>query len=151
MIWGCMTAQGVGKMCEVEGTMDAPLYTKILDNNILQSTRALGIRNRDFLFQQDNDPKHASGMAGGWFKDHKVKVMEWPPQSPDLNPIEHLWIHLKRKLNGYETYPRGMQELLSRIEREWDRVPAEVCKNLVNSMPRRLEAVIKAKGGSTKY
>ena len=64
MIWGCMTTRGVGRMCEVEGIMDAPQYAKILDNNLLQSARASGMRSRDFIFQQDNDPKHGSRHQG---------------------------------------------------------------------------------------
>jgi hypothetical protein len=75
----------------------------------------------------------------------------WPAQSPDLNPIEHLWEHIKRRLGEYETPPSGMLELWERVEAEWDRIPAEVCQNLIKRMPRRVEAVVTAKGGHTKY
>ena len=77
--------------------------------------------------------------------------MIWPAQSPDINPIEHLWSHLKRKLAEYEEPPSGMIELWERIEKEWNAIPASVCQNLIESMPRRVEAVLKAKGGYTKY
>src|SRR3979490_2516395 len=68
-----------------------------------------------------------------------------------LNPIEHFWEHIKRRLGEYETPPGGMLELWERVEAEWDNKPAEVCQNLIKSMPRRIEAVLKAKGGYTKY
>ena len=72
-------------------------------------------------------------------------------QSPDLNPIGHLWEHIKRRLAEYETPPSGILELWDRVEVEWDKIAPEVCQNLIESMPRRVEAVLKAKGGHTKY
>ena len=80
-----------------------------------------------------------------------MTVIEWPAQSPDLNPIEHLWHHPKRRLADYETPPKGILEPWERAEQEWNKIPADVCRNLVESMPRRIAAVIKAKGGFTKY
>jgi hypothetical protein len=77
--------------------------------------------------------------------------MIWPAQSPDLNPLEHLWGHLKRRLVEHKHPPTGMEELWRRIEEEWNKIPAEVCQKLIESMPRRIEAVIEAKGGYTKY
>ena len=59
--------------------------------------------------------------------------------------------NIKRRLGEYETPPDGMLELWERVEAEWDNIPAEVCQNLIESMPRRIEAVLKAKGGHTKY
>ena len=78
-------------------------------------------------------------------------MLDWPPQSPDLNPIEHLWMHLKRKLEEYDTEPSGMVELWERVEVEWNKILRQVCVHLIESMPRRIDAVLKAKGGYTKY
>ena len=77
--------------------------------------------------------------------------MEWPPQSPDLNPIEHLWGVLKRKLAGYENLPTSIKELWVWVQVEWEAISVQKCQKLIESMPRRIEAVIKAKGGYTKY
>jgi hypothetical protein len=74
-----------------------------------------------------------------------------PAQSPDLNPIEQLWDHLKRKLSEQEVAPKGILELWERVNEEWNKIDAEVCQNLIESMPRKVEAVVKAKGGYTKY
>ena len=77
--------------------------------------------------------------------------MKWPAQSPDLNPIEHLWHHINTRLRAYETPPNGVHELWERVEAEWEKIEPRVCQNLIESMPRRVAAVIKAKGGYTKY
>ena len=151
MVWGCMTPQGVGYMCKIDGRMDAELYTSILQDDFLKTVEFYGLDRADLIFQQDNDPKHTSKMASKWFRQNNINVLKWPAQSPDLNPIEHLWHHLKQQLNAYEVPPAGIHELWDRVQVEWEAIPAEVCRNLIESMPRRVEAVIKAKGGQTKY
>jgi hypothetical protein len=82
-----------------------------------------------------------------WFDAHDYRVLIWSAQSPDLNPIEHLWEHLKHKLTGYERAPKGVLELWDRVQVEWEKIDVAVCQNLFESMPRRIEAVLKAKGG----
>ena len=77
--------------------------------------------------------------------------MEWPTQSPDLNPIEHLWFHLKKQLSDHKTPLSRILELWERVEKEWEEIKPEECQNLIESMPRRNQAVIRAKGGYTKY
>ena len=151
MMWGCMMWEGVGFGCKIDGRMDAELYTKILEDELQQSLEYYGKEVTDVIFQQDNDPKHKSKKAKKWFEDHGYDVMIWPAQSPDLNPIEHLWTHLKKKLAEHETPPKGILELWQRTEAEWNKIEKEVCQNLIGSMPSRIEAVIKAKGGYTKY
>jgi transposase len=151
MVWGCMGWNGVGMLTEVEGRMDAKQYVEIMDQHLPQSMEDLGIPLEKAIFQQDNDPKHTSKLAQTWLKDHGIQVMDWPAQSPDLNPIEHLWEHLKRQLNRHPDSPQGVWELWERVEAEWCEIKAEECQKLIESMPRRIEAVIKAKGGHTKY
>lgn len=151
MVWGCMSWNGVGILAEVEGKMDAEQYVSILEGNLLPSMKYSGIPRENIIFQQDNDPKHSSKKAQNWLDSQGIKVLDWPAQSPDLNPIEHLWEILKKRLNSYEVPSKGVWELWERIEVEWDKIEVEECQGLIESMPRRLEAVIKAKGGHTKY
>jgi transposase len=151
MVWGCMMWEGPGIACKIDGRMDGDLYVTIFEDELQASLDYYGKDTEDIIFQQDNDPKHTCKKAKNWFQDHEMECLLWPAQSPDLNPIEHLWQHLKRRLGGYETPPTGILDLWERVQEVWDKIDPEVCQELIESMPRRVQAVIKAKGGSTKY
>ncbi len=84
-----------------------------------------------------------------WFNDHVVTVLDWPANSPDLNPIENLWGIVKRKMR--DTRPNNADELKATVKETWASIPPQQCHKLITSMPRRIEAVIKAKGAPTKY
>jgi hypothetical protein len=151
MVWGCFGWNGVGVLTEVQGIMDKEQYYEILEGGVFESFENLEMEEGEHYFQQDNDPKHTSKMAQKWFEDHNIEVLGWPAQSPDINPIEHLWHILKIALKKYPEPPKGAHELWDRLVVEWNRIPVETCQKLIESMPRRIEAVIKAKGGHTKY
>ena len=151
MMWGCMTWDGVGYATKIDGKMDGELYTEILGDEFIKTLKFFGYTIEDVIFQQDNDPKHTSRRAKIWFSDNDVEVLKWPAQSPDINPIEHLWHYLKRRLETYEEPPKSVGELWARVEKEWEGIPKEECRKLIESMPRRLAAIVKAKGGYTKY
>jgi hypothetical protein len=85
--------------------MNATQYCEILDGGVLESFNNLEMAEGEKYFQQDNDPMYASGKADKWFSDNNIKVLGWPAQSSDLNPIEHLWVHIKNKLKEYPTPP----------------------------------------------
>ncbi|KAJ2922344.1 hypothetical protein H1R20_g14755, partial [Candolleomyces eurysporus] len=126
MMWGCMTWDGVGYATKIDGKMDGELYTKILGNEFIKTLEYFGYDIEDVIFQQDNDPKHTSRKAKIWFSDNDVEVLKWPAQSPDTNPIEHLWHYLKRRLETYEEPAKSVGELWTRVEKEWDGIPVEV-------------------------
>jgi hypothetical protein len=98
--------------------MDADLCVGILEENLEDSLEYYGKERGDFTFQHHNDSKHKSKKAQTWFKDNNIDLLPWPAQSPDLNPIEHLWNHLKTRLEEYEESPRGMGELWERVDKE---------------------------------
>ncbi len=100
-------------------------------------------------FQQDNDPKHTAKITKEWLHNNSVTVLEWPSQSPDLNPIEHLWRDLKMAV--HQRLPSNLTELERICKEEWQRIPKSRCEKLVASFPKRLMAVLNQKGASTKY
>ncbi|CCA75761.1 related to transposase-Wolbachia endosymbiont of Drosophila ananassae, partial [Serendipita indica DSM 11827] len=151
MVWGCMSVQGVGDLCFIDGTMDAKKYIQILDQHLPASVRHFRMQHTNWIFQQDGDPKHTSATARNWFEDNDIRALDWPAHSPDLNPIEHLWEHLKRCLNAYETHPTNIYELEARILAEWGKIDRKVCLDSIDSMPRRLADGIRANEGHTKY
>jgi transposase len=151
MIWGCMTFQGPGYCCKIDSNLDQHLYKNILEDDLLKSIKFYHLDPSKVIFQHDNDPKHTAKSVKDWLKTQKFEVMIWPAQSPDLNPIEHLWFHVKKTLNQFENPAKGMNELWERIEKIWNEISPDICSNLIESMPNRIQAVLKAKGKWTKY
>ena len=107
----------------------------------------------DGYFQQDNAPCHKARNISNWFLEHdnEFTVLKWPPQSPDLNPIEHLWDVVERELRALDVHPSNLHQLQDAILSIWANISKECYQHLVESMPRRIKAVLKAKGGPTPY
>lgn len=149
-VWGCFTADGVGDLHWIKENMDSKIYKHILIHHMRPSLQRLGgVEN--LYFQQDNDPKHTAKDVQAYLKSHYVCLEGWPPQSPDLNPIENLWWELNQKLVQVKPQPSNKDMLFDLLKQEWSKLHGDTLKALVHSMPHRLEAVIKAKGGQTKY
>ncbi len=129
MLWGCFSAAGTGRLVAIEGKMNAAKYRDILDENLLQSAQDLRLGRR-FTFQQDNDPKHTAKITKEWLHNNSVTVLEWPSQSPDLNPIEHLWRDLKMAVHQH--LPSNLTELERICKEEWQRIPNPGVKNLLH-------------------
>ncbi len=136
LMWGCMSAAGVGELHFIDGIMNSQMYCSILTEKMLPSLRALG---RHALFHP-NDP-NTSKATVGFLKKNRVKVIQWPSMSPDLNPIEHLWGILKRQVEHHS--PSSIQSLKEVILEEWKKIDLAKCGQVAHSMPRRLGALIK--------
>jgi hypothetical protein len=111
MVWACFSYGGVGKLVFVDETMDAPLYVTILASALSPSLEQMSLS--DFIFQQDNDPKHTAKLTNTFFEQRNIKKLPWPPQSPDMNPIENLWNYIKVEVSKFQ--PKNINELKQRI------------------------------------
>ncbi|KAK3569684.1 hypothetical protein QTP86_002614 [Hemibagrus guttatus] len=139
MLWGCFSTKEPGRLIHVKERMNGAMYNEILSKNLLPSARALKMK-RGWVFQHDNDPKHTARAKKEWLRKKNFKVLEWPSQSPDLNPIENLWRELK--ICVAQRQPQNITALEEICMEEWDKLPATVCKNLVATYRKRLTSVI---------
>ena len=97
----------------------------------------------------DNDPKHTSKVVAKRLKDNKVKVLEWPSQSPELNPIENVWAELKKHVRARR--PTNLTQLHQLCQEEWANIHPTYCGWLVEGYPKRLTQEKQFKGTATKY
>ncbi len=148
MIWAAKSSAGVGPLCFLKSTVNAAIYQEILEHFMLPSADKL-YGDADFIFQQDLAPAHTAKGTKSWFNDHGVTLLDWPANSPDLNSIENLWGIVKRKMR--DTRPNNADDLKAAIKATWVSITPEQCHGLIASTPRRIDAVIHAKGGPTKY
>ena len=107
---------------------------------------------------QDNAPIHRAHSVQDWFLEMGIPVADWPPFSPDLNPIEHIWHHLKRlvlemypELEGMGKGEEAIRALENALIEAWEALPDQLFEQVADSMPYRVAAVVKAKGWHTKY
>ncbi|KAG2190219.1 hypothetical protein INT46_002569 [Mucor plumbeus] len=128
LFWGCITVNVPGYGTTVmDGSVDSTVYVDILQTSLL-----------DTLEYYDMDR-------------NVIRFQDWPAQSPDLNPIEHVWYQLKRRLNTYPTRPTTKEELEARITSEWYKFTKNDCLKYIDSMPARIKAVIRSGGGPTRF
>ena len=151
MIWACMTFKGMGLAFKIDEILDSTLYCQILKEELMQTLDYYDLPTDKVLFQQDNDPKHTSKLATNTLEELNIKTLGWPAQSPDLNPIEMMWNHLKKKLREKKQIYSTKEELWEAAQEELALENTDLCKKFISTMPERVQAVIKAKGGHTKY
>ncbi len=113
MIWGAMSSAGVGPLCFLKTNVTAPVYQEILEHFMFPSADQL-FKDADFIFQQDLAPAHTAKSTKSWLNDHGVGVLDWPANSPDLNPIENLWGIVKRKMRNKR--PKNADELKATVK-----------------------------------
>lgn len=154
MVWAGISMEAKTELVFVEtggrsGGLTANRYIEeILVHHVVPYAGFIG---ENFVFMHDNARPHTAASVRQYLEEVEIAAMDWPARSPDLNPIEHLWDHLKRKVRARNPAPTTKLELKEALIEEWGRLGQDRIKKLIGSMKRRLEAVIRARGGNTKY
>ena len=147
LAWGGISKRGKTSLFCFTNIMDGPFYVSILENQLLPAAREMFGRN--WRLQQDNDPKHTSRVAKAFIAENRVNVIDWPSNSPDLNPIENMWYLVKN--NVEKRMPQDTNELTQFMIEEWEAIPQTVVNNLIASMKRRCDLVIEENGNRIMY
>ena len=133
----------------IEGNLNSQGYIKILQDSLLPNIPTL--LPQGGFFQQDNAPIHNSKLTRAFLVENNMQVMDWPALSPDMNPIENVWAEISKKLEREKINNSG--QLFTKITEIWENLMRnrDYLKNLIDSMPKRVNAMIDSKGESTKY
>lgn len=151
-VWGCFSWNGAGPLYRVKDKLNGAQYRQILKTHMAPFlAKYQQETGREVIFQQDNDPKHTSKVAQRYLENKSIVLLDWPSQSPDMNPIEHAWDELKDKMEQRVPKASNLNEVFEIAKEEWRNLPVQYFRDLICSMPERLKAVRKAKGGHTKY
>jgi hypothetical protein len=148
-VWACFAASGQGYCYIFNENMDAVLMKRVLSDNLLPSAELCFRLPEQWFLLHDNDKKFQSHKVREFLHEKGVTTLEFPPYSPDLNPIENLWDHMARPVEKHQC--ETLEELQDCIATAWDEVDKEYMKALAHSMPARCAAVIQAAGWHTKY
>lgn len=154
MMWAGISIEGKTNLVFVpgggrRGGLTAERYVEgILIDHVIPYAGFIG---DDFVLMHDNARCHTANTTRRFLEEVGIETMAWPALSPDLNPIEHLWDELKRTVRVRDQTPTNIDELKTALEEEWEAIPQEHIKKLIRSMRNRMQAVIMARGGNTKY
>lgn len=150
MVWGGICLGARTELVVVDGgNLNADRYIReILEEHVVPFAPFIG---NNFVLMQDNARAHSARTVQTYLNHVGITVMEWPARSPDMNPIEHVWDLLKRSVKSRMPPPNNLNELRNALLEEWQRLPQETIDNIIRSMPRRMETLIRARGGNTRY
>lgn len=151
MVWSVISAKGMGRLYIVEGTMRQDQYKRVLETRLLPQLEEWFPGGEEYIFMHDSAPCHKARSVTAFLAKKNITVLPWPGNSPDMNPIENIWELTKRAIAKEVITTK--RQLVETLIREWHhntelQQNAKVC---IESMPRRIEAIIAAKGGITKY
>ena len=148
-IWGAFHHGGKCDLHIVDGNLDQYQYLQILEEKLLPFARLTFGHN--FVYQDDNARPHRARTVVNFMETEGIEHMEWPAVSPDMNPIENMWSEVTRTMDASANQPTNLAELRQAVIDAWQALPLQTLATLIDSMPRRVQALYDARGGHTKY
>ncbi len=147
MVWGIFSWHTLGVLVPIEHGLNATAYLRFVADHVHPFMTTV-YPSSDGYFQQDNAPCHKAQIISDWFLEHdnEFTLLKWPPQSPDLNPIEHLWDVVEQEIRIMDVLPTNLLQLRDAIMSIWTKISEECFQNLFESMPQSIKAVLKANG-----
>jgi transposase len=143
MFWGCFSFWSRGPLSAITEKINADEYLKLVKNVI---EAELDASPRSLTFMQDH-AAHKQKKVMEYFAQKHIQVLNWPPQSPDINPIELIWAIIEQKLYSENSFPNTKDELITRVYKIWNDIPEETLERLCNGVIHRLRTVVVANGG----
>ena len=147
MVWGGISHGVKSPLIVVPGNLTAVRYR----DEILRPVAVPLVQQHQMTYQHDNARPHVARVCQDFLANNNIVPLDWPPYSPDLSPIEHLWDELDRCVRRRRNTPNTLRQLRTALLEEWENIPVRKINALVNSMQRRIRAVINARGGHTRY
>src|SRR4051812_4205069 len=152
MIWGCFLWGKCGPLVIFpKGSINGKRYVTMLEENLMGFWMEQSEEHGYVVIQEDNAPIHTCKLAKQWKESMDMVSLEWPPNSPDLNPIEHIWYQLKVNIQNMQHQPTTFSNLTEAIKKSWDDLDGNFINKLVESKPKKIKKIINEKGGNTKY
>jgi transposase len=149
MVWGGISLNARTELVVLNGNLNADRYiTDILSQHVVPFAPHIG---PNFLLMQDNARPHTARVVQNYLLDVGINTLNWPARSPDLNPIENVWDMLGRRVRGHPNRPNNLEELGELLVEIWNGLDQDDIRTLILSMNRRCEAVIRSRGGNTRY
>ena len=144
MVQGAIFANGKSQLAILEGNQTAESYIRTL-NDFLLPLISEG-RRGTIVYQQDNATIHKAHITKMWLLYQNIQTIDWPAHSPDLNPIENVWVLLERRVYANGRVFSTIDEQRSCILGEWQNSETETIRNLITSMPQRCLPILNNKG-----
>jgi transposase len=158
MVWACIMEGRKGPLVVMEypggkgGGMNAKRYQEqVLEGKLAKFYEDMKSERDGIVFQQDGAPSHTAKTTLKWFASHNITLFPHPPSSPDLNPIECVWRDLKKHVRARQHPPTSTEELIAAVKEAWNVIPVKDIDRYIKRMDEVVAAVVKAKGGHTRY